>query len=580
MDGHSLFGLERQFGTLWQNAVTCGVCRVGLSTMDYVLGNKVAMKTFEVTISLICSIFTTYEVCHGAIGEMGDVIWPQIFTFLMGPEYGCSRFAGVCASPKFYTLDPQDYIDRVLSDKPEFLKENNYVDQQYQKIAEDQEERKIVKVMHISDVHLDFNYQEGTNAQCKEPLCCRAVNGAPKKPEDAAGKYGALADCDLPPITAELVFDFVKEMDQKPDVLFWTGDNVAHDIWNQTSHENSDYTVRISEWLQEHLGDVPVYPTPGNHEFFPVNAMSFDTPDEVIEQLSKVWRRWLDDEAYELFKQYGYYSMPMSGDKESWDGFRVIALNTETCNHQNWYLFSQLSDPGNMLAWVEEEFKKLEANGEKAFVIGHVKPGEDACLYEWSMRYRALTERYQHVIVANLFGHTHTEDINLYSDTSNEDIMHLVFTPGSLTTYSDHHPQFRIYDIDYETGYPVKAHKYFFNITAANLGDPKWEKQYELTEEYGLPDMSPQSFLGLTERFRDQEGEVNKYLWNQNGRAFDRETYGCQDQECMKKYYCMIRNIIYLESKDCLGQKRLDFVKDLEKSLYEWFFGPWVRKVE
>eukprot|EP00344_Euplotes_crassus_P003509 CAMPEP_0197000176 /NCGR_PEP_ID=MMETSP1380-20130617/5180_1 /TAXON_ID=5936 /ORGANISM="Euplotes crassus, Strain CT5" /LENGTH=434 /DNA_ID=CAMNT_0042417371 /DNA_START=534 /DNA_END=1838 /DNA_ORIENTATION=+ len=434
--------------------------------------------------------------------------------------------------------------------------------------------------MHISDVHLDFNYLEGTNAQCNEPLCCRASSGKPKNPEDAAGKFGSLADCDLPPITGEMVFDFVKSLDEKPDVLFWTGDNVAHDIWNQTSHENSDYTVKISEWLQEHLGDIPVYPTPGNHEFFPVNAMSFDEKDDVIEQLSKVWKRWLDDDAFELFKKYGYYSMPLIGETETWDGFRVIALNTETCNHQNWYLFSQLNDPGDMLAWVEEEFKKLEQSGEKAFVIGHVKPGEDACLYEWSMRYRALAERYQHVIVANLFGHTHTEDINLFSDSTNENITHMVFTPGSLTTYSDHNPQFRIYDIDYATGYPVRAHKYFFNITQGNLGDPKWEKQYELTEEYGLEDMSPASFLKLTNSFKEEVGQVTKYLWNQNGRAFEISKYDCSDNECMMKYYCMIRNIIYLESKDCLGKKRLDFIYDLEKSLYEWFFGPWVEKIE
>ena len=322
-----------------------------------------------------------------------------------------------------------------------------------------------------------------------------------------------------------MAFDYVKNMDEKPDMLFWTGDNIAHDIWNQTAHKNAEYTIKISEWLQKHLGDIPVFPTPGNHEFFPVNAMNFDEQDEVMDQLAAIWKRWLDDESFELFKKYGYYSMPMKGNKEFWDGYRVIALNTETCNHQNWYLFSQLNDPADMLKWVEKEFQQLEDNGEKAFVIGHVKPGEDACLYEWSMRYRALIERYQHVIAANLFGHTHTEDLNLVSDTTNKDITHLVFTPGSLTTYSNHNPQFRIYDIDYETGYPVKAHKYFFNITAANLGDPKWEKQYEITEEYGLKDMSPQSFLNLTNKFKDEEGVATQYLWNQNGRAFEKDTY-------------------------------------------------------
>jgi hypothetical protein len=39
----------------------------------------------------------------------------------------------------------------------------------------------------------------------------------------------------------------------------------------------------------------------------------------------------------------------------------------------------------------------MERNGEIAIVIGHVPPGapgDDACLYEWAVRYRALMERF------------------------------------------------------------------------------------------------------------------------------------------------------------------------------------------
>ena len=437
-----------------------------------------------------------------------------------------------------------------------------------------------MKILHISDIHLDFSYKEGTNSKCDEPLCCREHNGLPKNPEDAAGKYGSLADCDLPPITAEMAFKYIKDLDERPDLLFWTGDNIAHDIWNQSAHKNAAYTIKISEWMDKHLKGVPIFPTPGNHEFFPVNSMSFDENDPVMVQLAEVWKKWLDDESFELFKKYGYYSMPLRGIKESWDGYRVIALNTETCNHQNFYLFSQLNDPAGMLKWVEEEFKKLEQNGEKAFIIGHVKVGEDACLNEWGIRYRALTERYQHVILSNLFGHTHTEDINLLSDSKNEDIIHVMFTPGGLTTYSNHNPQFKIYDIDYETGYPVKVYKHFFNITNANLGDPKWELQFEFTSEYSLPDLSPQSFLSLTNKMVTEEGVATQYCWNQVGRAFPIENYECSDDKCKHEHYCRLRNTIYFENKDCRGEKRIDLVHDLEDSLYEIFFDPWVEKIE
>jgi hypothetical protein len=170
-DGGSLFGLEREWGWIWQNPLTCGVCHAGLSVFDFIIDNYYVRQTFEMAVALICTTKMDYEVCKGAVHEMAEIIIPQMVDFATSPSYGCSRLMGFCSSPKWKTLDSQDYIDRVLSDKPDFIKDNDYVNKEYEKINNDKKQRKTVKVLHITDLHLDFDYKEGMNANCGEPLC-------------------------------------------------------------------------------------------------------------------------------------------------------------------------------------------------------------------------------------------------------------------------------------------------------------------------------------------------------------------------------------------------------------------------
>ncbi|CAI2361037.1 unnamed protein product [Moneuplotes crassus] len=574
-DGYSLFGKERELGFIWQNKLTCSTCRYVTDWFDDIIVFKPFRYTFEKGISLLCTAFVDYRVCSGAVEAMAEVILPQLASGIFGPEYGCSRMLGFCSDPNFKTLDPQDYIDRVLSDKPEIISDNDYINKKYEMISQDPKERKTVSILHITDVHLDFDYTEGMNAKCNEPLCCREINGPPKHPENAAGKYGDY-NCDLPPIVAEMMIEYVKELPDQPDFIFWTGDNIAHDIWNQSSHKNAEYTIQMTNWLQKHYADIPVFTTPGNHEFYPVNVMTFDEVDPLFEMLGGVWRNWLDDQAYESFINYGFYSMPLKGIAEDWNGFRVMVLNTGVCNNMNWYLLTQLNDPLQHLEWIEDTLRQAEENNEKVYIISHVFPGGADCLYEWSVRYRAIVERYQHVILHHFVGHDHVEFFNIITDTKNQDDIGMMQAPGGVTTFTDDNPAFKIYEIDYETGLPVRGHKHFFNITEANLGNPRWQYDFEQTEEYAMADLSPRSFRDLTERFLTEEGTATKYFKNKYTRSDTLGKGDCETEKCKKEMACKTGNFIHFEERDCLGEKRIDYIHDFTDSLFETMFDPWV----
>lgn len=66
----------------------------------------------------------------------------------------------------------------------------------------------VLKVLHLSDVHLDPLYVEGTNAICPEPLCCREQSGIANISANAAGKWGDYR-CDIPRRTFEHLLDHI-----------------------------------------------------------------------------------------------------------------------------------------------------------------------------------------------------------------------------------------------------------------------------------------------------------------------------------------------------------------------------------
>lgn len=53
-----------------------------------------------------------------------------------------------------------------------------------------------LRILHLTDIHYDPLYKPGSNAVCKDPLCCQS--GIPAKPENAAGYWGDYNVCDMP----------------------------------------------------------------------------------------------------------------------------------------------------------------------------------------------------------------------------------------------------------------------------------------------------------------------------------------------------------------------------------------------
>ena len=53
---------------------------------------------------------------------------------------------------------------------------------------------------------------------------------------------------------------------------------------------------------------------------------------------------------------------------------KLISLNTQTSNTQDWWLLGERNDPGDHIAWLESELASIEAEDGWCILIGHIMP--------------------------------------------------------------------------------------------------------------------------------------------------------------------------------------------------------------
>ena len=160
----------------------------------------------------------------------------------------------------------------------------------------------------------------------------------------------------------------------------------------------------------------------------------------------------------------------------------------------NWMLVRNRWDAGGFLKWLEIELEELEKIEGFAYIISHHPPYH--YLHQFGIRYKALMERYQHVVRFQTSAHTHDE--SFYVDkafNSDEAVMWGQVSP-SVTTFEGRNPAFTVIEWDEEYMVPVNIYTYMLNITEANLypsKKPNWHLMHDQLNEYKIKDLSPNS---------------------------------------------------------------------------------------
>ena len=361
-----------------------------------------------------------------------------------------------------------------------------------------------LKVLQITDVHMDLSYLPGSPVDCGLPCCCLAETGLAEDGEDAAGFWGDYS-CDLPSYTFEDMVKHLAEAHTDLDYVIYTGDSPAHDVWLQTTDKNLEHQVFVLNTIDEYLPGIPVYLTLGNHEGFPVN--SFPTSTEMGTIVSGDWLygavgelAWaanLEEDAQAMFKENGFYSTLVK------PGFRIIGLNNNFCVGMNFFLFLDFSDPAGQLSWLVEQLLVSEELGEVVHILAHHPPG--SCLTGWGREYTKIINRFQSTVKAQFHGHTHDDHyIVFHNETGSPS--NTAFVSPSVTPYTDNNPEYRIYSVsgdpDHSSyGYVMDHQTWTMDLSKVNSEEdiPEWRHLYSARADLGLQGVSASDWKDVLE---------------------------------------------------------------------------------
>lgn len=167
--------------------------------------------------------------------------------------------------------------------------------------------------------------------------------------------------------------------------------------------------------------------------------------------------------------------------------------------------------------------------------MSHINPDEST--HEWSTLFRALLERYQHIVRLSLFGHTHTDEFKLAMSYSSElRPVGITTICGSVTTWGGVNPSFCVYEIDEETMIPIQRLTYSFDLEESNLNQTAlWKLSTNWTQEYDMVDLSPDSLYDMSLRLLEDPNLCSKYS-SLMKRQLHNESYECSFQERKDKY--------------------------------------------
>ena len=92
-----------------------------MAVFDHAISNYVVRYGAETIISFICGFFLNFKSCWGYVNGSAQVVVSNLADFLLSPSFFCEEVVGVCKQKTYKKLDEKEYINRVLSDKPDYI---------------------------------------------------------------------------------------------------------------------------------------------------------------------------------------------------------------------------------------------------------------------------------------------------------------------------------------------------------------------------------------------------------------------------------------------------------------------------
>eukprot|EP00898_Chlorokybus_atmophyticus_P001055 jgi/Chlat1/1950/Chrsp157S02268 len=518
------------------------------------------------------------QVCKGAIEAYGPIVLPLLSKRALDSHFVCAKLgfcpddnstASGCAfergsgqqpEPSWFPPDEKDATTTTTTTTTSHGRERRTA------LTDRRASGHVGKFLHVTDIHMDFEYRAGANAMCGLPLCCHATDGVPASPSAAAGRWGDYR-CDAPaPLLDSMLGTFGKAEgeDVGVDFVVFTGDLVPHIIWKGTREDSVAHLKDFSARFGAAFAGKKVYASFGNHEGVPADQASkthcqpSDFPkapatDWLYEAAWSAWSRWLPLECKETVLAGGYYSALHN------PSLRIVSLNTLFYDLFNWYVLDGSEaehDPAGQFAWLERVLTSARVANERVVIIGHIPPGDGTFYVRYSRRYSNIVEEFHAIIALQAFGHTHRDHFHLFYDsTTLTRPLGVALMTGSVTPYTSRNPSARVFDYDVNTGEVLNYTQYTLDLAASNRNasspsELQWKTSYAFSKEYNASSLSPRVFAELARRLGEDSGVRERFLFHESA---DRPAEPCEG-DCVKQLVCQINSQTYAVERQCINE--------------------------
>ncbi|XP_062890929.1 acid sphingomyelinase-like phosphodiesterase 3b [Mobula hypostoma] len=405
---------------------------------------------------------------------------------------------------------------------------------------------------HITDLHWDPDYSVTDNPN--------AVCPSSSKPVPNPGKWGSYF-CDSNWDLINLSIYTMRELHPRPDFILWTGDDTPH-VADEKLGEDAVLSIigNLTHLIREVFPDTKVYSAMGNHDFHPKSQFP-DTHHRIYNRIAGLWRPWMDSQSVSMFNKGAFYTEKLLNRNDQ----RIIVLNTNLYYTKN-KLNVGLRDPAGQFQWLEETLSKAMTTKEKVYIIGHVPPGsfEKKRKVFWfhqhfNERYTKIIQKYHSVIAGQFFGHHHTDSFRMFYSDSGSPIGVMFIAPG-ITPWKTtlpgvengaNNPGIRLFQYDTNTLEIQNMMTYYFNLSYANTVTPEWQREYKLTEAFGVPDGTVNSMQTVLDKLYKDDYYLQKY-YKYNSVSYDLSE--C-DRNCRIDQLCAIKAVDSGEYEECVQRE-------------------------
>ena len=505
-----------------------------IKIIKYLCGKGLDYPLIERITTDICIIkrIEKEDVCIGIIKTYG----PEIITIVSNahvPQYICSmaQYCNLTGYTKYST--PYSYhVAKNVNIREKNVKDNE-----------------IGFMFHISDLHLDPYYTEGTSTDCGRPVCCHTWWG-----KGNATQWSGYS-CDTSPALFDSMLENMVIVNSNPDYIMYTGDAPPHNIWNQTREWNMNITRHVIERIKVYFPNTTLLYSVGNHELYAASQDPFPPNDQwTFSRLSSIYGKYLPEEARITYASYGYYAINLT------DTLSFVSLNSQLFDNRNFWIYDQYNlttyDPGNQLYWLNNTLHNLQRSNRYVWLASHIPPGDSSSLYLYTDRLLSIYEFYSDIIVNSFHGHTHNDQLRILSNKTG--VYGFQFIMSSLVPLYGHNPTFRLYKYDKNNGSIYDYVHHWTNMSKINSTTKvlEWNIEYNASTTYGVDNLLVENIVKLVNDMSPNASMVyNSPYLEEYCKYYDGQTSftNCTDQIILKHMYCRIITDSSLNYDGCIA---------------------------